>query len=115
MNETSIDALVDRLKTYNQAYRQGEPLVSDAEYDALVEQLRKLSPEHPFLQSVEPEQFTGRLEVRHPVPMLSIEKAYTQEQLARFVARVKKEARALNLDSLSFKLTPKLDGLAGRD
>jgi DNA ligase (NAD+) len=115
MSETSIDALVDRLKTYNQAYRQGEPLVSDAEYDALVEQLRKLSPEHPFLQSVEPEQFTGRLEVRHPVPMLSIEKAYTQEQLARFVARVKKEARALNLDSLSFKLTPKLDGLAGRD
>ncbi len=115
MSQNTIDELVDLLNGYNKAYRQGTPIVSDAEYDALVEQLRELAPAHPFLQAVEPEQFTGRREVRHPIPMLSIEKAYTREELARFVARVQKEAEALGIESVTFRLTPKLDGLAGRD
>ena len=115
MNQDVINDLVDLLKAYNQAYRQGTPMVSDGEYDAMVEQLRTLAPDHPFLQAVEPEQFTGRQEVRHPVPMLSIEKAYTRDQLERFVNRVQKEALALDMDTVSFRLTPKLDGLAGRD
>ena len=115
MSQDSVDELVDLLNAYNKAYRQGAPIVSDAEYDTLMEQLRELAPEHPFLQAVEPEQFTGRREVRHPTPMLSIEKAYTREQLERFVARVQKEAEALGMGSVTFRLTPKLDGLAGRD
>ncbi len=115
MSQDNLDELVDLLKAYNEAYRQGAPIVSDAEYDTLVEQLRELAPEHPFLQAVEPEQFTGRHEVRHPTPMLSIEKAYTREQLERFVARVQKEAEAFGMGSVAFRLTPKLDGLAGRD
>ncbi len=115
MSQETIDELVDLLNAYNQAYRQGVPIVSDAEYDTLVEQLRAIAPDHPFLQAVEPEQFIGRQEVRHPTPMLSIEKAYTREQLERFVARVQKEADALGMDAVSFRLTPKLDGLAGRD
>jgi DNA ligase (NAD+) len=110
-----LDDLVSQLERYNLAYRSGEPLISDAEYDELVEQLRRLAPDHPFLQRVEPEQFAGRVEVRHPEPMLSTEKAYTQEQLQRFVARVEKEARTMGLDNVLFKVTPKLDGLAGRD
>jgi DNA ligase (NAD+) len=111
------DDLVSQLERYNLAYRNGQPLISDAEYDELVEQLRRLAPDHPFLHRVEPEQFAGRLEVRHPEPMLSTEKAYTREQLRRFVTRVEKEARAMGMDmeAVLFKVTPKLDGLAGRD
>jgi DNA ligase (NAD+) len=115
MNQATIDELVDLLTAYNQAYRQGTPMVDDAAYDDVVERLRAIAPDHPFLQAVEPEQFTGRQEVRHPVPMLSIEKAYSREQLERFVARVQKEADTLGLESAAFRLTPKLDGLAGRD
>ncbi|BBO74306.1 DNA ligase [Desulfosarcina widdelii] len=115
MKKSDINELVDLLHSYNQAYRQGAPLVSDAEYDQLVEQLRAVAPDHSFLQAVEPEQFPGRREVRHPVPMLSIEKAYTQDQLERFVARVQKEADALGIGPVEYRLTPKLDGLAGRD
>ena len=107
--------LADLLESYNRAYRQGAPMVSDAEYDALVERLRSVAPDHPYLQAVEPEQFSGKREVRHPSPMLSIEKAYTREQLERFVARVQKEADALGIDAVIFRMTPKLDGLAGRD
>lgn len=111
----NVEELVSKLETYNQAYRNGQPLISDAEYDLLVEQLRALAPDHPYLQRVEPEQFAGRSEVRHPVPMLSTEKAYTREQLQRFVDRVTKEAQAIGIPDVLFKVTPKLDGLAGRD
>lgn len=111
----TIDALVQKLEQLNDAYRRGEPLVGDREYDRLVEALRRLDPKHPFLQTVEPETFAARREVRHPVPMLSTEKAYTRDDLARFTNRVLKEAAALGVDDLRFKVTPKLDGLAGRD
>lgn len=116
MNETpDIHDLAARLERYNAAYRRGAPEISDAEYDQLTEELRALNPAHPFLQRVEPEEFSGRPEVRHPQPMLSTEKAYTQEELARFVARVRKEAEEIGVVDPLFRVTPKLDGLAGRD
>ncbi|MFZ1985749.1 MAG: BRCT domain-containing protein [Desulfatitalea sp.] len=110
-----IDQLAAQLETYNTAYRNGEPLVDDATYDRLVEQLRILDPQHPFLHAVEPEKLAGRAEVRHPVPMLSTDKAYTDAQLERFVARVRKEADVIGMGAVRFRATPKLDGLAGRD
>ncbi|MBR9982776.1 MAG: DNA ligase [Desulfatitalea sp.] len=115
MADIDIDRLVAQLEAYNTAYRSGAPLVEDATYDRLVERLRALDPQHPFVQSVEPEKFTGRTQVRHPLPMLSTEKAYTEDQLARFVQRVEKEASAIGLAEVQFEATPKLDGLAGRD
>lgn len=113
--DTGIAELAARLEHYNAAYRSGAPEISDLEYDLLVETLRGLEPEHPFLQRVEPEEFSGRPEVRHPQPMLSTEKAYTREDLARFVARVRKEAEEIGVLNPLFRVTPKLDGLAGRD
>ncbi|MBT8340662.1 MAG: DNA ligase, partial [Desulfatitalea sp.] len=110
-----IDQLAAQLEKYNTAYRKGRPLVADSVYDGLVEQLRRLAPLHSFLRQVEPETFTGRVQVRHPMPMLSTEKAYTPEKLARFIARVQKEAQAIGEDAVDFIVTPKLDGLAGRD
>jgi DNA ligase (NAD+) len=113
MNE--IEQLVARLETCNRAYRDGKPLISDAEYDRLVEKLRVLDPRHVYLQTVEPEKFSERVEIRHPEPMLSTEKAYTAEQLQRYLQRVQKSADAMNLETLQFLVLPKLDGLAGRD
>lgn len=110
-----IKTLVESLKKYNKAYRNGKPLVSDLEYDGLVAKLKELDPDHPFLQSVEPEKFKGKREIRHPVPMLSTEKAYTEIELERFVARVIKEAGKIGINKIAFKVTAKLDGLAGRD
>ena len=110
-----LGQLVEKLQKYNRAYRQGNPLISDTEYDNLVEELRNQVPTHPFLHQVEPENFSGRREVRHPQPMLSTEKAYTKEALARFIERTEKCASENNLPVPSFRLTPKLDGLAARD
>jgi len=111
----NVEALVAKLEAYNRAYRSGKPLISDGDYDHLAEQLRSLDPDNPFLKRVEPEVFTSRRKVRHPVPMLSTEKAYTQEALARFIARVEKAAGEIGLAQVLFRVTVKLDGLAGRD
>ena len=111
----SPEALAERLEVYNAAYRRGEPLIADAEYDALVERLRTLAPQHPFLAAVEPEVFPAKRQIRHPVPMLSTEKAYSVRDLELFSARVQKKAAELGIQSPPFKVTPKLDGLAGRD
>ncbi|MDY6789839.1 MAG: BRCT domain-containing protein [Thermodesulfobacteriota bacterium] len=111
----NIETLVKTLKEYNEAYRSGKPLVSDHEYDRLVEKLKKLEPDHPFLQLVEPEKFSGKREIRHPAPMLSTEKAYSKNELMRFINRVEKEAVEIGIKQVIFKVTPKLDGLAGRD
>jgi DNA ligase (NAD+) len=112
---SEADRLAERLAEYNDAYRRGEPVVSDAQYDLLVERLKELQPDHAFLHRVEPETFVGKREVRHPVPMLSTDKAYTPEDLQRFVARVEKEASEIGVTGVRFRVTPKLDGLAGRD
>ena len=110
-----IEKLVRQLEKYNRAYRLGEPLVSDQEYDRLTEGLRALDPGNPFLVTVERETFEDKKEVRHPTPMLSTEKAYDSDQLARFVSRVEKAAADIGVDTVYFKATVKLDGLAGRD
>jgi DNA ligase (NAD+) len=111
----SIEKRVQRLKACNAAYRSGTPLISDHAYDQLVEELRGIDPGHPFLHTVEPEALGGRTQVRHPMPMLSTEKAYTKDDLARFVTRAGKAAAEFKITDLLFRVTPKLDGLAGRD
>ena len=110
-----IAKLVERLEACNAAYRSGNPLISDHAYDGLVERLRQLAPDHPFLTGVEPETFDGKQEVRHPVPMLSTDKAYTTEDIQRFISRVEKAAEKIGITNTLFRVTPKLDGLAGRD
>ncbi len=110
-----IKELVEKLSRFNEAYRNGESLVSDDEYDRLVEELAGIDPGHPFLHSVEPEKFEEKKEVRHPVPMLSTEKAYTKNDLQRFVDRVVKAGAEIGIDEVLIRVTSKLDGLAGRD
>ncbi|NNF98502.1 MAG: DNA ligase [Desulfobacteraceae bacterium] len=109
------DVLASVLEKYNRAYRSGKSLISDLEYDRLLERLRELNPSHTFLRTVEPEKFDGKKQVRHPEPMLSTEKAYTSEQLDRYVRRVIKEAADIGISAVTFRATAKLDGLAGRD
>ncbi len=110
-----VETLVKTLIRYNEAYRSGDPLVSDLEYDRLVEMLREMDAMHPFLNAVEPEKFEGKIEVKHPIAMLSIEKAYSREELERFINRVEKEAKEVGIYNFLMRVTPKLDGLAARD
>ena len=111
----SIDQLVLKLKQYNKAYRLGAPEISDRDYDDLIEELRRRDEHHPYLHTVEPESNIKGDSVKHRKPMLSLEKAYTVDQLQRFVDRVEKAAADLNIITPLFRVTPKLDGMAGVD
>ncbi len=100
----------------NEAYYvRDAPLISDAEYDDLVSQLRAIEAAYPVLATDSPiRKVSGRAEgrfakVRHPVQMLSLSNAFNFEDLDRF------EARCLNLtgrDDMRFACEPKFDGLS---
>lgn len=117
--ESASDAeLVDFLKIANILYRGGEPIVSDHEYDFIyLAELQKRSPNHPLLDTVEPEPAFAGKTVELPVVMLSTDKAYHYDDVSRWAARIAKAAEELALDfaSLEFKVTPKLDGYAAYD
>lgn len=108
----STPLLVTTLRAYNEAYRSGEPLVDDAAYDSLVEELRLREPNHPFLQvpEPEPENVFGKT-VPLPERMLSTQKAYTTEALQKWCDEVERVAKLLGVPAL-VKVMPKLDGYA---
>jgi DNA ligase (NAD+) len=104
-----IDDLAGRLAELRDAYYRDEPLVADADYDALEDELRALLDEHPELTpDPNPLEQVGATAVLHaPVrqnrPMLSLQKANTPEQVADFFARVPGQPMVV---------MPKLDGLS---
>src|SRR4051812_27902220 len=101
--------LAARITDLRDAYYRGDPLVADAEYDALEDELRGLIAAHPDLApDANPLETVGapaqlHSPVRHSRPMLSLEKASTPEQVAGFFARFPGQAVVV---------MPKLDGLS---
>ncbi len=99
-------------------YNLQSPLVSDTEYDALMEQLRRLEKESPEVpDSSSPTQRVGGAvsagfaEMEHPEPMLSLASASNLEELAEWHLRT---ARRLGTDQFPMNVEPKIDGLAVR-
>ena len=112
------DELLACLQLANALYRGGEPLSSDADYDFVhLAELKNRQPDHPWLQTVEPEPAFAGKTVDLPVIMLSTDKAYSLDDVDRWAARIEKSATELdkNFTELLFKVTPKLDGYAAYD
>jgi DNA ligase (NAD+) len=93
------------------------PLLSDAEYDRLFRELQALEAEHPELVSADsPTQRVGAAPlpefaaVAHATPMLSLNNAFADAEVAAFDRRVG-EGLAINGD-LDYSAEPKFDGLA---
>ena len=110
--------LIDFLTIANALYRAGESIISDHDYDFIyLAELKKRSPDHPLLHTVEPEPAFAGKTVDLPVVMLSTDKAYHYDDVERWAARIAKTAEDLSLDfsGLEFKVTPKLDGYAAYD
>jgi DNA ligase (NAD+) len=114
----SDDELLEFLKICNTLYRSGEPLISDKAYDSVfLAELEKRHPDHPYLHTVEAEKsFTGKT-VTLPQRMLSTEKAYTKENIQKWLNNIEKAALELEIapETLIFRATPKLDGFAAYD
>ncbi len=101
MTKEHIHELEQQILLHKRRYYDGEPLISDVEYDALEDQLRKLDPENPVLFIVgTPEG--GK--VRHDIPMLSCQKALDVEEVVKW-AQGKPLYAGYKLDGLSLSLT----------
>ncbi len=111
-----MESLVSLLNKYSVAYyRDARPLVSDAEYDRLYDRLVKLEAEYPQArldtsptQRVGDDTIQGFEEVRHTIPVLSLDKAYSISDLENFRQRVAKAG----FTNISFSLEEKIDGLS---
>ena len=117
--QTQIDNLRKTLRQYEYEYHVlDNPTVPDSEYDRLFHQLKALELEHPeFLTSDSPTQrvgakpLSGFSQIRHEIPMLSLDNAFSDAEFNAFVKRI--EDRLIVLPKpLTFCCEPKLDGLA---
>src|SRR5678816_1517766 len=77
-----VGELVKLLRKYKDAYYNGTPLVSDAAYDALEDELRALDPSHDFLKTVGAPvaAVTSWEKARHAIPMGSLNKAVDEDE-----------------------------------
>ncbi len=113
-----IEVLRQQINSHNYRYHVlDDPVVSDAEYDALMDELRGLEAEHPDLvtpdsptQRVGAEPAEGFVKVEHPAPILSLDKAASAGDIRAWWDRVKKFLPP-DAPSPAWVVEPKLDGL----
>ncbi|MDP7043659.1 MAG: NAD-dependent DNA ligase LigA [Candidatus Thalassarchaeaceae archaeon] len=86
-------------------YNEANPEISDAEFDELWDELKRLDPEHPQLNRVGSDVSPGSVKVDHMFPMRSLDKAISDEEIQHFVAETTAHGRC-------FIAQPKLDGSA---
>ena len=119
ISDLTDEDLLEFCKFANQRYRDGSPIISDEDYDFIYAlELSKRLPDHPFLQKVEDENVGFSEEkIKLPEKMLSTDKAYSWEEVNKWLERIRKFSEEINfsLDNIQIKGTAKLDGFAGFD
>lgn len=113
MIKEEIERLREEVIKHDLAYEKGEPIITDTEYDQLYNRLVHLESENPHY--ITPDSPTQRIysvvldelsKVKHPTPLLSLEKATTEEDLLRFLNRFD--------EGTKFSIGNKEDGLTVR-
>jgi len=101
----------------NAMYRSGVPCISDKLYDEFHRYFKAQNPHHEFVQKVEPELITEGKTVLLPVKMLSTDKAYSLDEIKKWINRIKKAAADINMPEhdIFLRVSPKLDGYAAYD
>nr|WP_199267020.1 NAD-dependent DNA ligase LigA [Mycoplasma sp. NEAQ87857] len=100
----------------NNYYNLNQPTISDQEYDLLLRELEELESLYPeFIQQNSPTINVGAFanskfqKVTHKIPMLSLAKAYSIEDIEKFVDNITKITKNSNP---KFSIEPKIDGLS---
>jgi DNA ligase (NAD+) len=123
MNPAERISELRRLIRYHEEryYVLNDPEIADAEFDALMVELEALEAENPDLvtsdsptQRVSGRPAAGFVTVEHAEPMLSLDNAYSEEELREFDARVRRGLAAVGepLEQVDYVAELKIDGLS---
>jgi len=115
--QKEIVRLVKEINEHNYRYHvQDAPIISDAEYDRLFRQLKELEEQYGYVLPDSPTQRVGAppLEkfdkVKHTEPMLSLDNAFSHDEVREFDQRVKRFLKSEQ--EVEYTIEPKYDGLA---
>ncbi|MBV6501765.1 MAG: DNA ligase [Prosthecobacter sp.] len=97
-------------------YVEARPVISDRQFDALLRELQDIEARFPDLvtpdsptQRVGGAPLEGFVQIRHTVPMMSLDNTYSEEEMTAFFARLQK---GLGREKIDCVLEPKVDGVA---
>jgi DNA ligase (NAD+) len=118
--KAELKRLAAEIGAHDQRYYQDDaPTVSDAEYDALRRRYQAIEARFPGLRTAESLSLkvgaspSGRFaKVRHAVPMLSLDNAFSDEDVVDFVERIRRFLRLPADEPIAFTAEPKIDGLS---
>ena len=101
-----IQLLAEAVRYHRELYyNHAAPEISDAEFDALWDELKLLDPSNEVLHQVGPEPLPGTVKVQHIFPMRSLDKGTTDEDIIHFVTQS-------TFGGKRYLAQPKLDGSA---
>ena len=119
ISAAELEQLRQTLRKYEYHYHVlDNPLVPDAEYDRLMNELKAIEKAHPELitadsptQRVGAKPLSGFTQITHELPMLSLDNAFSNDELLGFLRRIEGQIHR-NPETIEFCCEPKLDGLA---
>jgi DNA ligase (NAD+) len=100
-------------------YQQDAPTISDADYDELRRRYNAIEERFPDLRTLESLSLkvgaapTGKFrKVRHTVPMLSLDNAFSEQDVVDFVGRIRRFLKLAEDEKIAFSAEAKIDGLS---
>lgn len=106
MDKSKINELLEIIRAHNDAYRAGAPMVSDAEYDQEVAELRALDPNNDWFKHIEPAGVSAGRKVKLPIPMKSLNKVKSLSDLKQWASSLALPQTA------KLVVMPKYDGVS---
>ena len=107
LEKLSVEQLAAQIEYHNRKYwEEAEPEISDDEYDQLVRRLTELAPNHPLLQTIQAPVVASSGKVIHRDPMLSLDKAYSLDEVMSWASKF------VRSDREEFLVQPKYDGIS---
>jgi DNA ligase (NAD+) len=115
-----LERLAREIARHNALYHaEDAPEISDADYDALVRRNAALEAEFPQLVRADsPSKLVGAApashlaKVRHALPMLSLDNAFSEEEVGDFLGRVRRFLNLAEDEEVALTAEPKIDGLS---
>lgn len=117
---SELKRLAQEIAEHDRRYHgEDAPIITDAEYDALTRRNLAIEQQFPYLvredspsRRVGAPPAEGFAKVRHAVPMLSLAKAYTDQDVADFIERGRRFFDRDKELNIAFTAEPKIDGLS---